>query len=85
MAFEKEQAKIMRTTPRREILVTGFDESATPYELSLALVEAKECSCADVRLGPIRSTRDGLYSVWARCPVIATIKIAEKEKLKIGR
>lgn len=49
LAFEKEQVRIARPMPRRELIVSGFDESATPYELNLALAEAGECASTDVR------------------------------------
>jgi len=75
---------VSRPVKSGEIRVSGIDLSVGPEELTRALAAGGECSTDSIRLGPIRRTMRGVQSVWARCPLTAAFKLAEKQKLQIG-
>lgn len=83
-AFGKEDVVVARPTRRRKIMVTEFDESVSRFELNLAMAEIGGCPESEIKTGQIRPMRNGLYSIWLRCPIEAAIKIVEKGHIKLG-
>lgn len=79
-----EQAMITRPTIKGELRLTDLDDSTTEDEARCVLADIGGCSLEEVRTGPIRMMRNGLGSIWAQCPLAATLKISSLKKIKIG-
>lgn len=80
----KDQAKVVRPTIKDEIRLTGMDDSVSPEEILYTVSLHGECDESDIRLGQIRQMNNGLFTVWAQCPLNAAIKVANQKKVKIG-
>lgn len=83
-AVLQDKVKITRPVAKREIRLVGLDESVSSNEVTRAIVKYGECVEADVKVGYIRPMNNGLFSVWARCPLGAAIKLANLKKISIG-
>jgi len=78
-----ERSRISRPVRKVELRLTGFDESVTPVEIATAISNfTGGCEAGDVRVGTIRSSRDGLRTVQA--PAAAGVPIAEKGSVDLG-
>lgn len=67
--FNSDDVRILPPNRTGDILVMGFDDSVTQYEIGMAISTKGGCPYSNVRVGSIRPMRSGLYSVWARCPL----------------
>ncbi|GAB1860699.1 CCHC-type domain-containing protein [Camponotus japonicus] len=78
------KAKITRPSIKGELRVIGFDESVKKEEIREIMTEMGECEYDEINIGDIRPMRNGLFMTWARCPLAATVKIANNGKIKLG-
>lgn len=53
-------------------------------EAAEVVAEHAACSITDVKIGQLRPLSNGLYSVWAQCPLTAAIKVTKLGKIRIG-
>jgi len=82
---EDRGVRISRPVRKVDLRITGFDDSVTPQEIAEAISQFDgRCGAEDVRVGMIRSSRDGLCTVWAQAPAIAGVPAAEAGKLRLG-
>lgn len=76
--------EINRPVIRGEIRILGLDDSTTPEDVSSVISELGGCSMHQIKVGSIRMLNNGLGSIWAQCPLAAAVKIAAKQKIRIG-
>jgi hypothetical protein len=67
-----------------EARVLNIDISATADEIREALAQKGGCKAESIQLGEIRISKNGLASVWTRCPVEAVKKLVQVGKVPIG-
>lgn len=79
-----EIANIARPMKRRELRITGLDDSVTQDEVVCVLAGIGDCGTQEIRTGPIRPTRSGLGSMRAQLPLAAAINAANTGKMRIG-
>lgn len=79
-----DQAKIARPVVEGEIRLVGLDDSVSMAEVAYTVAYYGECSEEEVKVGPIRPMNNGLFTVWAQCPLGAAIKTANNKMVKIG-
>jgi len=77
--------RITRPVRRADLRITGFDDSVTPQEIAEAISDfGAKCTTQDVRVGIIRTSRNGLCTVWVQAPTVVAVPAAEAEKVKLG-
>jgi len=77
--------RISRPVRKAELRFTGFDESVAPREIAEAISQyGVGCDALDVRVGEIRSSRDGFSTVWVQIPAVVGLPIAEEGRLRLG-
>lgn len=79
-----EGVKVARPVKTMDIRVKDVTEPTRTEEVRRALVAAGECDDEDVKVGPARISTNGLYTVWARCPIAAANKVIARGKLQVG-
>ncbi|KYN23203.1 hypothetical protein ALC57_04380 [Trachymyrmex cornetzi] len=80
----KEDVRVVRPMRRAEIRVTDINQSVTAEEVAEAIAINGQASKADIRVGPLRPGRGGLYAVWVQCPLSCANKILGKGRLRVG-
>ncbi|XP_033359993.1 uncharacterized protein LOC117238902 [Bombus vosnesenskii] len=60
------------------------DVSVSKKELRDTLALAAGCDGAEVQVGEIGTTRNGLGSAWVRCPLFGARKLAQAGKIALG-
>jgi len=83
-AVLQEDAKVARPIKRGEIRLVGLDESDTTEDVIYSITHFSACAKEDIKVGPIRPMSNGLFSVWAQCPLGAANKISSMKKIRIG-
>jgi hypothetical protein len=76
--------KVAAPTRRAELRVVGIDVSMGKEELRQTLASAAGCGIAEVQVGEIGTSRDGLGSAYVKCPVAGAHKIARAEYVALG-
>lgn len=79
-----DQVVVARPVTRAELRFIGLDDSVTPEEIQDLVAEAGDCSPQDVKVGQMREMPNGLNTAWVLCPLAAALKVAKKEKVRIG-
>ncbi|KOC58604.1 hypothetical protein WH47_06856 [Habropoda laboriosa] len=77
-------AKVAHPSKFGELRVSGLEDSAKPEEVAAAVAAAGGCPVEGVRTGAIRSSPNGLGTVWVRCPLAAARKLATAGRLRVG-
>jgi len=77
-------ARVQRPVKTADVRVAGLDESATPVEVELALMEAGGCHLLEIKVGQIKHGPGGAGSVWVRYPVRAANKLAAVGRVRVG-
>jgi len=71
--------RISHPVKRVDLRITGFDESVTPEEITVKVSHfADGFTAEDVRVGAIRSSRNGLCTVWVQAPAAVGVPLAER-------
>lgn len=73
-----------RPTTFGEIRLIGLDVTILEEEIAQFIVVEGKCSAVDIKVGAIQPMRNGLNSVWARCPLVAASSLALRGKVCIG-
>jgi len=77
--------RITRPVRRVELRISGFVESVTSQEIAEVVSGyGKGCPAEDVRVGAIRTSRDGLCTVWVQAPAVVGLPLADAGKLTLG-
>lgn len=79
----QDKAKIARPIAKGEIRMIGLDDSVTIEKVADAIVQYGKCTLEDTKVG-IRPMNNGLFTIWAQCPLSAAVKIANLKKIKLG-
>jgi len=80
----QDEAKIARPTTKGEIRIIGLDDSVTTEEVKDAIVQYGKCTLENIKVGAIRPMNNGLFKIWAQCPLSAAVKITSLKKIKLG-
>lgn len=67
-----------------EVYVSGFDESVTAEEIARAVSGSGGCPVMDVRVGPIRSLRNGLGMARVQLPAEAVASLVDTRSVRLG-
>lgn len=78
------EATVIRPTKTGELLLRGIDESITADEVITSISNLGGCTLDQIKLGSLKIMRNGLGTVWARCPLEAAIKLAELGPIRLG-
>jgi hypothetical protein len=76
--------RVTAATRTAELRVVRIDISVNKEELRQALASAAGCGSAEVQVGEIRASRDGLGSMWIKCPVAGARKLAREGIVALG-
>ncbi|KOC58580.1 hypothetical protein WH47_09096, partial [Habropoda laboriosa] len=80
----QDKARVAHPSKNGELRVSGLDDSVQPDEVAAAVAEVGGCPVAGVRTGGIRSSPNGLGTLWVRCPLAAARKLAAAGRLRVG-
>ncbi|KMQ92223.1 gag-pol polyprotein [Lasius niger] len=80
----EEKANVARPMKTGELRFIGLDIAATSDEVADFIVENGKCGKEDIKVSEIQAMRNGLYTVWARCPLAVAVYIAKMRKARIG-
>ncbi|EFN62746.1 hypothetical protein EAG_09711 [Camponotus floridanus] len=81
---EREGVRVTRPVMMAEIRVRDLDDSATPSQVTDAIVQATGCDPDNIKVGVIRSVGRGMGTLWVRCPMAAANKLTAAKKLRVG-
>lgn len=76
--------KVARPVIKGEMRLIGLDDSVITEEVADTIAVAGGYLAQEVRVGAIRPMSNGLFTVWAQCPLGAAIKATQSGKIKIG-
>lgn len=79
----QDSATVANPVKQAELRVSGLDDSVTTEEVAYMLARMGECETAEIKIGQIRTMRNGLGSVWAKLPVGAAAKASVEGKMRI--
>ncbi|KOC58651.1 hypothetical protein WH47_05396, partial [Habropoda laboriosa] len=80
----QDRARVAHPTKCGELRVSGLDESVKAEEVALAIATFGGCSVEGVRTGTIRSSPNGLGTLWVRCPLMVARKLATTGRIRVG-
>lgn len=80
----KDQARVTRPVTKGEIRLIGLHDVTPLEEVILSVAKYGNCLANDIKAGPIRPMRNGLFTVWIQCPLGAAIKVVNYKKIGIG-
>ena len=67
-----------------ELRMWNLDDSTTPMDVMDTILSVGGCSEIDVKIGNLRKMGNGMYSIWAKCPLSAAVNVASSGRIKIG-
>lgn len=79
-----DRALVTRPVLKGEIRLIGVDESVSEKEAVEIIAENGDCRIEEVKTGRPRMLSNGMFSIWAQCPLAAAAKIAKVGKIRIG-
>ncbi|XP_070162482.1 uncharacterized protein [Polyergus mexicanus] len=80
----QDQAKVARPVMKGEIRLVGLDDSISAEEVAYVIARDGGCSREEVKVGVIRPMNNGLFTVWAQCPLSAAINVSSNKRVRIG-
>jgi len=82
---EAEGVKVTRPVRRVDLRIVGMVDAISPRDIAEAIsAYSDKCCPEDVRVGPIRTDRNGMNTVWVQAPAIAGVPAAEAREIQIG-
>jgi len=78
------KVRVSRPSRMTELRIVGLDDSITQADVALAIGKIGDASWLDVKISNIRRTGRGMGAMWARCPLEAAIKVAERGRITVG-
>ncbi|KMQ90418.1 hypothetical protein RF55_9831 [Lasius niger] len=82
--FSEEQATVACPTTFGEMRLIGLDDTISTKEVVEFITKEGNCDKDDVKVGRIQPMRNGLNTIWARCPLAAATIIASRKKVRMG-
>ncbi|XP_029176055.1 uncharacterized protein LOC114944330 [Nylanderia fulva] len=79
-----DEAKVTRPVIKGDVRLIGIDDSVGTDEVADVIATAGGCKPSEVKVGVIRPMTNGLFTVWAQCPLGAANKASSSGKIKIG-
>ncbi|KMQ91737.1 reverse transcriptase, partial [Lasius niger] len=67
-----------------ELRFVGLDDTILPEEVVQLIASEGNCEEGDIRIGRIQPMRNGLSTIWAKCPLSAAAVIAQKNRVRMG-
>lgn len=80
----EEQATVACPVTYGELRFIGLDETILSTEVEQFIVSEGKCDKDNVKVGQIQPMRNGLNTVWVRCPLSAATAIASRKKVSMG-
>lgn len=80
----KEGVRVVRPVRNAELRFRGLEPSVTSKDVAEVISEVGKCLIGQVRVGEIWTSFRNYGSVWARCPITASIKVARARKVRVG-
>ncbi|KOC61195.1 hypothetical protein WH47_07094, partial [Habropoda laboriosa] len=80
----QDRAKVAHPTKCGELRVSGLDDSVTAQEVATSIATFGGCSAKGVRTGVIRSSPNGLGTLWVTCPLMVARKLATAGRIRVG-
>lgn len=77
-------ATITRPIRKGEIRILNLDDSITDQEVTEVIAEAGDYMVNEIKTGQPRKMSNGMFAIWAQCPLAAAIRIPKPGKIKIG-
>ncbi|XP_029171147.1 uncharacterized protein LOC114940594 [Nylanderia fulva] len=77
-------ATVTRPVIKGEVRLIGIDDSVASDEVADVIAATGGCAPSEVKVGVIRPMTNGLFTVWAQCPLGAANKASQTGKIKIG-
>lgn len=77
------EAAVTRPSIKSELRLVGLDVTTTAEDIRTALIREGDNS-DDLKVGPIRSFRNGLGTAWLQCPVSIADRILQQGRVTIG-
>ncbi|KMQ89040.1 reverse transcriptase [Lasius niger] len=62
----------------------GLDDTILPEEVVQLIASEGKCEEVDIKIGRIQPMRNGLSTIWARCPLSAAAVIAQRKRVRMG-
>jgi len=82
---EEAGLRVTRPVRRVELRIAGFEDSIAPQEIASRVSEyGAGCPAEDVRVGAIRTSRDGLCTVWVQAPAIVGLPLSREDTIDLG-
>ncbi|KMQ92618.1 reverse transcriptase [Lasius niger] len=78
------QATVACPVTYGELRFVGLDDTISPGEVVQFIASEGKCEEADIRIGNIQPMRNGLSTVWARCPISAAAVISQRKRVRLG-
>lgn len=82
--FTEEQATVACPVTFGEMRFVGLDDTILLEEVVQFIITEGNCDKEDVKVGRIQPMRNGLNTVWVRCPLVAATAIASRKKVRMG-
>lgn len=79
-----EEAVVTRPIIRGELRIWGLDDFVYAEEVNYVVADLGDCLSGEVEVGSIVKMANGLGSVWVRCSLMAAIRVATQNKMRIG-
>lgn len=77
-------AKVTRPIARGDLKFYNLDDSITTSELAGYISDFGKCMLNQIRVGELKTQKNGLYVCWVNCPLAVAINLAKQEKIKMG-
>ncbi|KAG5318035.1 MOS1T transposase, partial [Pseudoatta argentina] len=81
---DKDGVRISRPVKTAEIRIRDIEDSVSQQEVASVVAKEGGCNADDIKVGPIKRAPNGLGTVWAKCPLVAAIKVARLRKIRMG-
>ncbi|KMQ87926.1 hypothetical protein RF55_12668 [Lasius niger] len=80
----EDQAVVARPITFGEVRFIGLDVTILAEKVVELIAAEGKCGVDEVKVGSILPMRNGMNTIWARCPLVAASAIASKRKVRIG-
>ncbi|KMQ90130.1 reverse transcriptase [Lasius niger] len=78
------QATVACPVTYGELRFVGLDDTILPEEVVQFIACEGKCEEVDIKIGNIQPMRNGLNTIWARCPISAAAVIAQRKRVRMG-
>ncbi|KYN06572.1 hypothetical protein ALC62_02474 [Cyphomyrmex costatus] len=79
-----EKVKVYSPSPTGELIIWDLDETIEEEEVRQTVIKLTGMETEDIKIGSKRVMRNGMFSLWVRCPLEEAVKLSENGKIRIG-